>query len=291
MRWLVADSLYCPEAFFCSHLDSYSHYLREFGEDAASLELYGKTTLIGPGRWPVGSIEDVFFVLDRYGVAAALPAATKRIAQVAAICNPMPWDVRKPDGSPAYDLIISSIPWMVAEARAKGCRAELMDLCFDTRALTCGMKVTERDIPCLFVGTVGGNHRRRGALLAELGDVITVAPPTFGREYFELLARAQSVFHCGAEWGRGTMNAMRVYEAMGMGALLLADREPADLKRSSFLDGEHVAKYGDAASVRDILGMSARTHREIADCGQAEALTKHTYVQRVPELVRLARSL
>ena len=142
MRWLIADSLSCPEQFFASHLDATTHYLREAGEDARSFCLN-----ISSGPWDVhegGRLvpADVVFALDRYDRCAswrgALPHA-KFIAQVAAVTPVRPWEVRKPDGSPAYDLVLSSIPHMVEQARAAGCRAEYMPLAFDTRARVCGM--------------------------------------------------------------------------------------------------------------------------------------------------------
>ena len=209
VKWLVADSLSCPEQFFCSHLSSYAHFLREAGEDARSYCM----TLDAPGvdyrEGDTFARPDVVFALDRYdrcaswhwGLDVAARTPVKRIAQVAAICNPMPWDVRKPDGSPAYDLVISSIPWMIDEARAKGCRAEYMPLAFDARARVCGMGV-KRDLDCIFVGTVGPNHKRRTELLAALSDIVTVLPPVFGRQYFATLARAKVVFNPHSEWSR-----------------------------------------------------------------------------------------
>ena len=35
MKWLVLDSLYTPEQFFCSHLDAYSWYLAQAGEEVS----------------------------------------------------------------------------------------------------------------------------------------------------------------------------------------------------------------------------------------------------------------
>lgn len=278
MRWLVADSLYCSEAFFCSHLDSYSHYLREFGEESNALEIRGidrmgwqfwKSAAAGP--------PDILLALDSYDLIA-LWAATKRIAQVAAICNPMPWDVRKPDGSPAYDLIISSIPWMVAEARAKGCRAEYQALAFDTRARVCGMGV-ERDLGCVFVGTVGPNHVKRAKALEELKDVVTVLPQVFGREYFKTLARARAVLNIHAEWARGAANNMRMFEACGMGAGLVGDGWSSD-----------VTLGWDDADPRQAI-QRATENRADVDEDTADVLLHHTYEQRIPQLVEWARSL
>ncbi len=275
MRWLVADSLYCHEAFFCSHLDSYSHYLREFGEDATSVNVSG-----GAFALEIDGPDCVAFVLDNYGMP--IKGQGKRIAQVAAICNPMPWDVRKRDGSPAYDLVISSIPWMIDEAHAKGCRGEYMPLAFDTRARACGMGV-QRDLACIFVGTVGPNHVRRTQLLEELKDIVTVMPPVFGREYFKTLARARTVFNVHAEWTKGAANAMRLYEAAGMGAEPVSDGE-------AFIDqfwwGPN--EFVSAAHARDWIMKAAYGDDEKA---AQDVLLAHTYESRIPRLVELARSL
>ncbi len=281
MKWLVADSLYCPEAFWRGHLDSYSHYLREYGESAETV-CWGYAGSRLPVDWSDEC--DVAFVLDNYAHGASIKAE-KRIAQVAAMCSPMPWEVRKPDGSPAYDLIISSLRWMVEEARKHGCRAEYMSLAFDHRALVAGMNVKERDIPCLFVGSRDANHQKREAVLTALGDLVTIAPPTFGRAYFELLHRARVTIHVGAEWAKGERNAMRLYESAGCRSLVISDGE------AQFAFGETVADPEDFVDlVREYTGTSDEAE-EAALFDQRRVLTEESYIQRVPELVALARSL
>ncbi len=287
MKWLVCDSLSTPEQFFASHLDSYSHYLREAGEEVGVINWSFRSDGIGPAM----AHPEVLFVLDRYE-NATLGVARLKIAQVAAICNPMPWDVRNPDGSPAYDLVISSIPWMVDEARARGCRAAYMPLAFDTRALVCGMGVKERDIPCLFVGTLGPNHKRREEVLSALGDLVTIAPPTFGRAYFELLARANIVVNPHAEWSRGAINNMRMFESSGMGALAVTDGEwPSEMGEKFGISHDRIGQeHGLVGRVRAALSNDELTDDD-ADYDQAGVLQHHTYVQRIPRLIDLARSL
>ncbi len=286
MKWIVCDSLYCPEQFFCSHLDSYSRYLREARETVARWNF---------DRGEFADIDkpyDVAFVLDRYGGDGLTITARRRIAQVAAICSPMPWEVRKTDGSPAYDLVISSIPWMVDEARAKGCRAEYMPLAFDTRARACGMGV-KRDLDCIFIGTVGPNHQRRTELLRELSDVVTVLPPVFGREYFRTLARAKVVFNVHAEWARGAANNMRIFEAGGMGCEVASDGRWPDYPR------DHGPFYGydgplDSRSARLAIEWASSKWdlHEADDADHRDAiLREHCYENRIPRLIELARSL
>lgn len=281
--WLVADSLYCEAQRFCSHLNSYSHYLFAAGEEVLSV-VANSPVFVGPEKFLAWSDRelDVVFMLDRYDLGPRYNAKV-RIAQVAAICNPMPWDVRKPDGSPAYDLVISSIPHMVEQARAKGCEARYMPLAFDTRARVCGMGV-ERDLDCIFIGTVGPNHQRRSQLLAELRDVVTVMPPVFGREYFKTLARAKVVFHCHAEWARGAANAMRLYEAAGMGCRLVFDGYAEPWHG----DSGWIGNYGNAKEAREEIRMGVAS---LSDDLEWTVYQRGTYENRIPQLITWAKEL
>ncbi len=279
-KWIVADSLYSSKQWFCSHLDSYSHYLQEYGEEVEAFEH-------GAGNhW---TAPDVLFMLDQYDHFAATNnegpwRETKKIAQVAAICSPMPWEVRRADGSPVYDLVISSLRWMVDEARKHGCRAEWMPLAFDNRALVAGMGIKERDIPCLFLGTTGGNHQRRTKLLAELGDVVTVERPTFGREMFRLLARARCVLNIHAEWARGEANNMRLYESAGMGCEVVSDGDWIGPGRQWWFSLGTMDTAGVRACIRAALG-------DYRESPSGVVRDQHTYENRIPRLVELARSL
>lgn len=271
MRWLVADTLYRPEQMFCSHLDSYCHYLSEADE---------LTWPVNMSESPAGSwtewLPDVVFALDRFDVCARV-SARLHVAQVAAVCSPMPWDVRRADGAPAYNLVLSSIPAMVDRARAAGCRAEYMPLAFDTRARVCGMGV-ERDLGCIFIGTVGPNHRRRAQYLEELRDVVQVLPPVFGREYFRTLARARVVFNVHAEWAEGAANNMRMYEAPGMGAAVVVDdavyRLPAEMR-------QHISRLLETPT----------SFMNKAAWQRDEVLSRGCYEHRIPRLLELVRSL
>jgi len=215
VKWLVTDSLYNPEAFTWGHLDSWSHYLREYGE---TVDTYSRSLPTNEGK-TFGKV-DVLFALDYYRDAVYWGAAKVKIAQVAAICDPMPWEVLNPDGSPAYDLVVSSLRWMVDESLRAGTDARHMPLAFDARAIVAGMGV-KRDVDTLFVGTLGGNHRKRTDLVTRMSAEgrLTILPPTFGRAYFAALASAKRVLNVHAEWARGETNNMRMYEAAGMGAV------------------------------------------------------------------------
>jgi len=288
-KWVVADTLYNRDAWFCSHLSSWTHYLSEAGETVRSVCLnIPDLAQADIHEGDEFGDADFLFVLDRYDVGSpGWRPKVKRIAQVAAVCNPMPWQVRNDDGSPAYSLILSSIPWMVDEARARGCRAELMGLAFDTRALVAGMGVKERDIPCLFVGSRGPNHRKREEILTALGDLVTIAPPTFGRDYFKLIARARCVVNVHAGWSMGAANAMRLFECGGLATPVITD--------GAFPDGVEPFGWGKTEMTADDFREDiAAVLRGPIDAGaedQAVVLRHHTYIQRVSDLLDLARSL
>ncbi len=280
-KWIVADSLYSSKQWFCSHLDSYSHYLQEYGEEVEAFEH-------GAGNhW---TAPDVLFMLDQYGHFAATNnegpwRETKKIAQVAAVCSPMPWEVRKSDGLPAYDLVISSIPNMVEQARAAGCRAEYQALAFDHRALVC--EAPKKDIDCLFVGTVDANHRKRQEVLAQLNGIVTVERPTFGRAYYNLVSRAHVLLHVGAEWSVGSANALRLFEGAGLRAVVVSDGNwdgPGEewWRRPKANDWNATVKSAVAEA-------TFFTHR--ADRHQGQILAEHGYHRRIPQLIEWSRGL
>lgn len=298
MKWVTADSLYCAEQYPFSHLDAYGHYIAEAGEEVTRLCWTHRRP--GPGWWidadadmPLAVPVDVVFVLDRYDAGAKIPARV-HIAQVAALCNPMPWDVRKKDGSPAYSLVISSIPAMVERARAAGCRAEYQPLAFDLRARACMMGV-KREHKCIFIGTTGPNHRRRTELLRELSDVVEVLPPVYGREYFRALAGATAVLNIHADWSDGVANNMRLFESAGMGCMVISDGVRPDVPgwpRPFHLLSTAAAEIRAWANIAaGRVGKWDRWVEYDGDSSTGEVLLRHTYESRIPQLISWATDL
>lgn len=282
MRWLVADSLYNADARWRGHLDSWSHYLREYGEDVDEVVLDGSDTL------NAGADYDVALFLDGYSHWANFPCKVR-----VAFCNTLPalapWMLRDEMG-PQYDLILSAIPALVAHARSVGCRAEQLDLAFDTRALVAGMGV-ERKPECITIGSTTVNaHHVRSQMLAQLSaaGLVKIVSPTFGRAYFAALAGAAVVWNCHASWSFGSMMNMRVYESTGMGCQLVTDGDDGGRW------GDEVFRYnpGDlstcAARIHEAL-LTAQTAKRTA--AQARCLTEHTYEKRIPRLVQLVKEV
>ncbi len=290
-KWIVADSLYCPEAMFCSHLDSFSHYLREYGEEAFSVELRaGLSKKLGPVVDDVRP--DVLFMLDHYGLAEESDARV-RVAMVASMHPVMPWDVKDANGKPIYSGVVSSILWMAEASTAAGVPGFFQPLAFDTRARVCGMGV-KRDLGCIFIGTTGPNHKRRTELLAELADVVTVLPPVFGREYFKTLARAKVVLNVHAEWSRGAANNMRLYESAGMGAKVVSDGMPRHPGDQFWMRWDDWNRPTDVIKIREAVAWATERDAHVDEperTAEEAVLTDHTYENRIPALVEWVRSL
>jgi spore maturation protein CgeB len=211
-----------------------------------------------------------------------------------------------------YDLVISSLPNQVAWFRARGIRAEVNRLAFDPMVLKQMGPGPARDIPLSFVGSLSPDHAKR---ITFLEYVATRAPLKVWGSGIERLPRASPLHACyqGEAWGRDMYqilrrskitlnfhidlaedwaNNLRLYEATGMGALLLTDqkRNLAEI----FQPGEHVAAYTDAEDcVRQIRTLLAddTTRERIASAGQQHAIKTQNYFLRTGEIAALAGSL
>lgn len=283
----MADSLSAPEQVFCSHVESIGHYLREAGEQVGQLCWNLSGVALPP--WDFEGAPDVLFLLDQYEQAAGMAGRIK-IAQCAAITRPLPWEVRKPDGTPVFDLILSSIPAMVEAARTAGFRSEFMPLAFDLRARACGMGV-KREKKCIFIGSRGPAHRHREELLAELADIVEVLPPVFGRAFFKALAGATALLQPHAEWSQGCANSMKLYEAAGLRTGVVYDGQMASVQGFGPTFG-----WGDddldPQSIRDRIE-NALENEDARDRDEGIVLQYHTYEHesRVPRLIEMVRSL
>ncbi len=211
-----------------------------------------------------------------------------------------------------YDLVISSLPNQVAWFRDQGVKAELNRLAFEPCVLERLGPQPERDIPLSFVGSLSPDHVSR---IAFLEYVATRAPLKVWGNGIERLAKSSPIHACyqGEAWGRDMYNIlrrskitlnfhidlaenwannMRLYEATGVGTLLLTDqkRNLAEI----FVPGEHVAAYTDAEDcVRQIHALLAddALRERIAAAGQQHAIQQQNYYRRVGEIIALAEQL
>jgi len=216
-----------------------------------------------------------------------------------------------------FDLILTSFPHYVERFRALGVASEYFRIAFDTRVLDRlradgvdpSPEAPGRD-GAVFVGGVDPDVHGAGVALLERvldevggidvygygADRLPASSPmraawrgeAWGMQMYTVLARAGIALNRHIAAAEGHANNMRLYEATGVGAMLLTEAAPnlAEL----FEPGVEVVAYRDAddlvRQLRHYLAdRDART--AIAAAGQRRTLAEHTYADRMRELVRI----
>jgi spore maturation protein CgeB len=224
---------------------------------------------------------------------------------VGQIASPMPDE--DDEDYRAYDLMISSLPNFVEHYRKLGIPAELNRLGFDRRALE-AVGTPARDTNVSFVGSLTPDHPERARLVEWLagrtqldiwGNGIDKFPASspinrhyhgevWGLDMFTALARSKITINNHIGIAGNYANNMRLYEATGMGCLLLTDRKSniADM----FEPGREVVCYDSPEECLDLVNHYSKNTAErdrIAAAGQRRTLSEHSYVNRTSELIRL----
>jgi hypothetical protein len=207
-------------------------------------------------------------------------------------------------GLDPYDLLVSSFPPTVDELRRRGHRAELSRLGFDPAVLD-----ALGDAPLLrhgltFVGSLAPIHSSRRSFLEELAQLVpdlrvwTPEPlprssslrgrragAVWGREMFEVLRASRATLNHHGDVAPFANN-MRLYEATGVGTVLLTD---AKQNLTEIFDpGAEVLTFGSAAECAAVYaGLDDTTREAVATAGQRRTLRDHTYRARVEELLAL----
>lgn len=207
----------------------------------------------------------------------------------------------------AYDAMISSLPNFVSYYNSRGIRAHLNRLGFDPRVLK-KLGPQHRSIDVSFVGSISPAHSERTRLLEHLSRSTDIAIWGSGAEQLDsaspILAR-----HRGEAWGRDMFailgsskitvnnhisiagefaNNMRLFEATGMGTLLITDRKSniAEI----FVPGEEVVCYESPEECVELIRYYLGNERErdrISRAGQRRTLREHNYEIRAKEIVAL----
>ena len=229
---------------------------------------------------------------------SVLPPDCALVAQIASPRDPVvKWH--------AYDLVISSLPNLVAAFRSEGVEAEYMPLAFEPAVLR-SIGPIPRDVPLSFVGSLSPAHGERLRFLetiaaqsdvAVLGDgADRLAPDSvvlarhrgavWGTEMFRMLARSELTLNKHIDISENYANNMRLFEATGMGACLITDWK--ENLHELFEPGREVLTYRSTEECLDLICYytAHRGEREaIAQGGQARCLRDHNYERRMTELV------
>jgi hypothetical protein len=223
-----------------------------------------------------------------------------------------------------YDLILTNAPKYIPLMRSAGIQAEYLPHGFDERVLSHFSTQTERDIPVSFVGSYGSAGWGKGLLDTEIvaretgmlcyGSSVNklsldsairrqYGGSRWGIEMYRIYAHSKIVFNRHADVpldANGVLHDpaevvlfneagnVRLYEATGIGALLVTDRLPN--LDTLFEPEKEVATYetGEEAveKIRYYLEHDAERER-IAQAGQRRTLRDHTCQNRASQLVSI----
>ncbi len=210
-----------------------------------------------------------------------------------------------------FDLLVSSFPHFVERFRSLGLDSEELRLAFDARVLA---RLESEDAPiavdgAVFVGSLNRTqHRRSNTLLVRAARRAPIEfwgygargwPPwspirrryrgeAWGLEMYRVLRAARIALNRHIGVAGPYANNMRLYEATGVGSLLLTDEKTnlGDL----FEPGREVVTYSGADDLAErihhYLAHEDERHR-IARAGQQRAFRDHGYDTRMRELAAL----
>lgn len=206
-----------------------------------------------------------------------------------------------------YDLILTSFPHFVPRLQALGVPSEYFRIGFDTRVLEL-LGTVQKDIDASFVGGISRHHGKAVPLLEYLaantpieffGYGAKTLPRSslirkrhhgevWGLDMYRALARSKVTLNRHINVAENNANNMRLYEATGVGSLLITDRK--DNLGEIFEVGKEVVVYSTQEEAAELIRYYLDHPQEaatIARAGQARTLREHTYRHRMEELVPL----
>jgi len=208
-----------------------------------------------------------------------------------------------------YDLILTSFPHFVDRLRAMGVRSEYFRIGFDQR-VTELLGPVQKSIDVSFVGGLSRQHDRAIALLETLARetnilffgygaaILDPASPiwcrhrgeVWGLDMYRTLAGSRITVNRHINVAGSFANNMRLYEATGVGAMLITDNK-SNLSEL-FSVGREVVVYdspAEAVAMIEYYESHPGEAAEIARAGQARTLREHTYASRMHELDAILR--
>jgi spore maturation protein CgeB len=207
-----------------------------------------------------------------------------------------------------FDLIVTSFPHFVERFRALGVQSEYLKIGFDPRVLE-HLGAAERSNRAVFVGSLSrAQHEHGNALLEQAAQRVPIdfwgrgaddwpaASPireryhgeAWGLDMLKALAGSTIALNRHIDVAEGHANNMRLYEATGVGSLLITD-EGSNLAEL-FEPGREVVTYADADGLAERISYFLEHEDEaasIARAGQQRTLAEHSYESRMRELAAI----
>lgn len=306
---LIVNIPHLQSAWADSHRIKYSKKLLEASAKLHRLPVVGNCLAKFPGLLHIAIEQikekkpDVFFCQD---ISFFPPTALKQIRKhvgliVGQIACPLP----RREIIKEYDLILTSFPHYVEKLKSLGVRTEYFRIGFDEVILS-DLGVHEKDIPVSFVGGISRHHAEAVEMLecmaqetpiqffgygAERLSANSLIPArhkgeVWGLDMYRILARSKITINRHIDVAGDYANNMRLFEATGMGTLLITDNKKniGDL----FVPGKEIVVYSskeEAVELTNFYISNPAEAEKIAKAGHIRTLKDHSYSERMLELL------
>ncbi|MEW6172013.1 MAG: glycosyltransferase [Bacillota bacterium] len=207
-----------------------------------------------------------------------------------------------------YDLVVSSFPPTIDWFRQRGINCALNRLAFEPRILSYLKDSHQKDIPISFIGSFHAVHKSRVEWLEKIAarfselklwgpsvDQLKNSPAlqkhysgqAWGLEMYRILQGSRITLNHHGDVPPYANNC-RLYEATGVGTLLITDWKPN--LHEMYEPGKEVIAYRTPEECTDLIRHyleNDRERQEVSRAGQEKTLRDHTYFQRMQELAEI----
>jgi spore maturation protein CgeB len=256
---------------------------------------------------------DVFYIGSMFEYYGEFLGEIKKIVKKVYgwISCPIPEGVKPTQ----LDLILSSSPHYVEAFRKEGFNSELLSAAFDADIITKNHLDFEPTIPISFVGGLSVAHQQRiegikkmvaktpielyGYGIQELPDTrnrfvkkLFTNPiqerfrgEAWGLEMYKILRNSKITFNVHGEIANGNGVNMRMYEATGVGTLLLTDGKYGKVKMFEDNEVVYYENIDDAIEKAKYYLSHESERQKIAAAGQKRTLKDYNFVNNVKEML------
>lgn len=208
-----------------------------------------------------------------------------------------------------FDLLLTSFPHFVKKIRSLGVKSEYFKIGFEPGVIK-KIGKQKRIYDVTFVGGFTPQHAKATRILEQAAtktridvwgrgaEFLSPGSPlrkhyhgeAWGLDMYKILAQSKITLNRHISVSDGYANNMRLYEATGMGAMLITDRKKN--LNDLFEVGREVVEYSspdDLIKKIDYFLKHDKERDKIANAGQKRTLASHTYKKRMEELIGIIK--
>lgn len=239
---------------------------------------------------------DVIYLQNLYAPGAEFLGEIKKqtkVFVVGQIASPVSFEK---DFLAPYDLILSSFPHFVERFKNLGLKSEYFRIGFEETILK-RLQKSPKQYDMSFVGGFSRHHDNSAVTAAATdfwGYGVKNLSPSIMRKYrgqawgidmYNILFNSKITLNRHINVAENYANNMRLYEATGVGAMLITDMK--DNLGDLFKIGEEVETYSSKEELVEKVRYYLKNENKrlkIAKAGQKRTLREHTYKERMREL-------